>query len=96
MDELKSRTRVLRRLGFVTAEGIVDVKGRVACEISTGDELLLTELIFNDVFGSLAPEYCAALLSCFVFSEKVRVYPTKFSDCKCIIFLERTDHEAVL
>ena len=74
MDELKSRTRVLRRLGFVTAEGIVDVKGRVACEISTGDELLLTELIFNDVFGSLAPEYCAALLSCFVFGEKVRVY----------------------
>ena len=52
LDELKSRARVLRRLGFVTAEGIVDVKGRVACEISTGDELLLTELIFNDVFGS--------------------------------------------
>ena len=74
MDELKSRTRVLRRLGFVTAEGIVDIKGRVACEISTGDELLLTELIFSDVFGSLAPEYCAALLSCFVFGEKVRVY----------------------
>ncbi|KAH7096113.1 antiviral helicase [Auriculariales sp. MPI-PUGE-AT-0066] len=70
MDELKGRKRVLRRLGFTTADDIVDTKGRVACEISTGDELLLTELVFNGVFNSLAPEHCAALLSCFVFDEK--------------------------
>ncbi|KAH8996227.1 NUC185 domain-containing protein [Lactarius akahatsu] len=70
MEELKSRKRVLRRLGFTSADDIVDVKGRVACEISTGDELLLTELIFNGVFNPLAPEYCAGLLSCFVFTEK--------------------------
>ncbi|KAH9975267.1 rRNA-processing arch domain-containing protein [Lactifluus volemus] len=70
MEELKSRKRVLRRLGFTTADDIVDVKGRVACEISTGDELLLTELIFNGVFNPLAPEHCAGLLSCFVFTEK--------------------------
>jgi|SRR6267154_6802930 len=73
MEELKSRKRVLRRLGFTTADDIVDMKGRVACEISTGDELLLTELIFNGVFNPLAPEHCAGLLSCFVFTEKVRV-----------------------
>jgi len=71
MEELQSRKRVLRRLGFTTADDIVDVKGRVACEISTGDELLLTELIFNGVFNPLAPEHCAGLLSCFVFTEKV-------------------------
>jgi len=41
----------------------------VACEISSGDELLLTEMIFDGLFNSLAPEQCAALLSCFVFSE---------------------------
>ncbi|KAE9401078.1 hypothetical protein BT96DRAFT_956641 [Gymnopus androsaceus JB14] len=35
----------------------------------TGDELL-TELIFNGVFNTLALEQCAALLSCFVFNEK--------------------------
>jgi ATP-dependent RNA helicase DOB1 len=73
MEELKSRKRVLRRLGFTTADDIVDVKGRVACEISTGDELLLTELVFNGVFNPLAPEHCAGLLSCFVFTEKVRL-----------------------
>ncbi|KAF8581458.1 antiviral helicase [Ramaria rubella] len=70
LEELKCRKRVLRRLGFTTSADIVDMKGRVACEISTGDELLLTELIFNGVFNSLEPEQCAALLSCFVFGEK--------------------------
>ncbi|KAF8634053.1 hypothetical protein AX17_004317 [Amanita inopinata Kibby_2008] len=70
LEELKCRKRVLRRLGFTTTADIVDTKGRVACEISSGDELLLTELIFNGVFNPLSPEQCAALLSCFVFSEK--------------------------
>jgi len=71
MEELKCRKRVLRRLGFISASDIVDMKGRVACEISTGDELLLTELIFNGAFNTLPPEHCAGLLSCFVFTEKV-------------------------
>ncbi|KAG5645942.1 hypothetical protein DXG03_004732 [Asterophora parasitica] len=70
LEELKCRKRVLRRLAFTTSTDIVDMKGRVACEISSGDELLLTELIFNGVFNALSPEQCAALLSCFVFTEK--------------------------
>jgi ATP-dependent RNA helicase DOB1 len=48
------------------------MKGRVACEISSGDELLLTELMFGGVFNTLTPEQAAALLSVFVFQEKVR------------------------
>lgn len=71
LEELKSRKRVLRRLGFTNTSDIAEMKGRVACEISTGDELLLTELIFNGAFNTLLPEQCASLLSCFVFSEKV-------------------------
>lgn len=71
LDELKNRKRALRRLGFATSEDVVEQKGRVACEISSGDELLLTEMIFNGVFNDLTPEQCAALLSCFVFDEKV-------------------------
>jgi len=70
LDELKSRKRVLRRLGFITAADVIEMKGRVACEISSGDELLLTEMIFNGLFNPLSPEQCAALLSCFVFGEK--------------------------
>ncbi|BEI88452.1 uncharacterized protein CcaverHIS019_0111700 [Cutaneotrichosporon cavernicola] len=69
LEELKARKRVLRRLGFVDGE-VATVKGRVACELSTGDELLLTELMFGGTFNDLAPEALTALLSCFVFDEK--------------------------
>lgn len=70
LDDLKRRKRVLRRLGFISQDDIVDLKGKVACEISTGDELLLTELIFNGMFTDLTPAQCAAVLSCFVFQER--------------------------
>lgn len=72
LDELRNRKRALRRLGFATNDDVVEQKGRVACEISSGDELLLTEMIFGGVFNDLTPQQCAALLSCFVFDEKVR------------------------
>lgn len=70
LDELKNRKRVLRRLGFIDDAGVVMHKARVACEISTGDELVLTELLFNRFFNELTPEQCAATLSCFIFEEK--------------------------
>ncbi|GME81341.1 unnamed protein product [[Candida] boidinii] len=75
LDDLKHRKRVLRRLGFITSNDIIELKGRVACEISTGDELLLTELIFNGTFTNLNPEQIAALLSCFVFQERSKEVP---------------------
>uniref|UniRef100_A0A060T9Q5 ARAD1D20438p n=1 Tax=Blastobotrys adeninivorans TaxID=409370 RepID=A0A060T9Q5_BLAAD len=76
LDELKCRKRVLRRLGFTSSSDIVELKGRVACEISSGDELMLTELLFNGTFTDLTPEQCAALLSCFVFDEKSKEAPS--------------------
>lgn len=51
----------------------MEVKGRVACEITAGDELVITELIFMGLFNELEPEQTAALLSCFVFDETVRL-----------------------
>jgi ATP-dependent RNA helicase DOB1 len=70
LEELKCRKRVLRRLHFINEAEVVELKARVACEISTGDELLLSELLFNRFFNELTPEVCAAVLSCFVFEEK--------------------------
>eukprot|EP00898_Chlorokybus_atmophyticus_P007257 jgi/Chlat1/7532/Chrsp62S07029 len=70
-SELKARRRVLRRLGYIDEDGVVQVKGRVACEISSGDELVLTEMIFNGTFNELTPDEAVALCSCFVWSEKV-------------------------
>lgn len=62
---------LLCRLGFTTSADVVEMKGRVACEISTGDELLLTEMMFQGVFNDLSVDQAVALLSCFVFDEKV-------------------------
>lgn len=75
LDELKSRKRVLRRLGFIDDADVVQLKARVACEISTGDELVLSELLFNRFFNELTPEQCAACLSCFIFEEKSSEVP---------------------
>ncbi|XP_022092267.1 superkiller viralicidic activity 2-like 2 [Acanthaster planci] len=75
LEELKCRKRVIRRLGYATVADVIEMKGRVACEISSADELLLTELIFNGVFNSLKPEQITALLSCFVFEEKSKNVP---------------------
>uniref|UniRef100_A0A8C7SKL8 RNA helicase n=1 Tax=Oncorhynchus mykiss TaxID=8022 RepID=A0A8C7SKL8_ONCMY len=69
MDELKCRKRVLRRLGFATSSDVIEMKGRVACEISSADELLLTEMVFNGLFNDLSAEQVTALLSVFIFQE---------------------------
>jgi len=79
LEELKSRKRVLRRLGFINEAEVVEMKARVACEISSteGHELLLAELLFNRFFNELTPDVCAAILSCFIFDEKVETTPLK-------------------
>ncbi|KAI1709969.1 rRNA-processing arch domain-containing protein [Ditylenchus destructor] len=77
-EELGCRKRVLRRLQYCDENDIITVKGRVACELSSADELLLTEMIFTAAFTDLSPEAAAALLSCFVFQERGSI--TKMSD----------------
>lgn len=46
-DELRNRSQILKMLGHIDADGIVQLKGQAACLIETGDELLVTELMFN-------------------------------------------------
>jgi ATP-dependent RNA helicase DOB1 len=50
---------------------VVVLKGKVACEISSADELTLTELMFNGVFKDIKVEELISLLSCFVWQEKI-------------------------
>nr|CAG8525023.1 7099_t:CDS:10 [Entrophospora candida] len=69
LDDLRCRKRVLRRLGYLTGDDVVTIKGRVACEINAGDELVLTEMLLNGVFNDLSSEMTAALLSCFVLEQ---------------------------
>lgn len=50
----------------------MELKGKVACEISSADELTLTELMFNGVLKDIKVEEMIALLSCFVWREKLQ------------------------
>ena len=69
--------RVLRRLGLIDDGDVVQAKGRVACEINSADELLLTELIYDGVFIDLTPEQCVAILGSIIFEEKVNIFDLK-------------------
>jgi len=69
-DQLKAMKRVLRRLGFLTKGNVVDVKGRVAAEMNTSDELVITEMLFSGFFTDLTPDQIVSLMSCFVYEEK--------------------------
>jgi ATP-dependent RNA helicase DOB1 len=77
MEELKARKRVLKRLAFINDDDVVQLKARVACELSSteGHELLLAELLFERFFNDMSPELTAAVLSCFVFDEKIKANP---------------------
>jgi len=44
-DDLKCMKSVLRRLNFIDKQEIVQLKGRVACEISACDEIMVTLLV---------------------------------------------------
>lgn len=69
-EDLKKMKRVLKRLGHVDANGVIQTKGRTACEINTADELVVVELIFTGVFNDLSVEQCCALLSCMTYDER--------------------------
>lgn len=70
--EAQQRQLVLEKLGHVTAEGVVTLKGRAACEIDAGDELLTAELMFNGVFNDLDKHQLVALVACLVPVEKTQ------------------------
>ena len=69
-DDLKRMKRVLRRLGYISPEGVLGTKGRFSCELSTADELVLTDMVFDGVFNELSVEQVVALLSCFIHKEQ--------------------------
>ena len=62
--------RVLRRLGHTNEDNVIQLKGQTASQISTADELVVTELMFNGVFGDLTPPQIVALLSALINTEK--------------------------
>ena len=76
LPDYQQRVSVLKDLGFVDSESRVQLKGKVACEVHSADELVLTELILDNVLADYEPEEIVALLSAFVFQEKTDSEPT--------------------
>ncbi len=82
------RTKVLKRLHHVSADGLVLLKGKAACEIDTADELLCAELMFNGVFSGLDKHQLVALVACLIPCEKTQVsaIPNVGETCVCMRF----------
>ena len=76
LPDYHQRMEVLRALRFVDPDSdSVLLKGRVACEIKSVAELVLTELLLDNFFREYTPEEVVALLSVLVFREKSQVEP---------------------
>ena len=62
-DDLRHMQRVLRRLNHTNEDGVVAMKGQVACEITSADALVTTELVFDGLFKELSLEMCVAVVA---------------------------------
>lgn len=72
LPDYEQRLEVLETLGFIDEKHNVVLKGRVACEINSGWELILTELILDNFLGDFEPAEIVALLSCFVYEGRTQ------------------------
>jgi len=80
LPEYHQRMQVLEQLGYIDEEKVVQMKGRVMCELNSCDELVASEMIFAGVLADLEPEAAVALLSAFVFQEKTENEPMLGAD----------------
>lgn len=72
LPEYQQRIEVLKTLGYLDVNCAVTLKGRVACEINTVNELVTTEMIFDNAFRDMSIPEMVAILSTMVFQEKDR------------------------
>lgn len=79
MPDYNVRIEVLKKLGFVNEEHVVQLKGRAACELNICDCVLGTEVIFENVLKPLDACECAAFLSSFVFEGSTKSAPSNVS-----------------
>lgn len=61
---------VLKEIGCIDTDLVVQIKGRVACEMNSGEELICTECLFENQLDDLEPEEAVAIMSAFVFQQR--------------------------
>lgn len=70
MPDFQGRIDILKAIGCIDDDLVVQIKGRVACEMNSGEELICTECLFENQLEDLEPEEAVALMSAFVFQQK--------------------------
>jgi len=76
MPEFQTRVKILKALRYIDENNTVLLKGRVARELNTvKDELISTELILENTLTDLPPEEIVAILSCLIFELKTENEP---------------------
>jgi len=71
LPDYQQRSEVLKDLGFIDADSRVLLKGKVACEIHSADELVLTELVLENVLAEFESEEIVAL---YVFPQRLDLH----------------------
>jgi hypothetical protein len=61
---------VLKVINYIDSDLVVQLKGRVACEMNSGEELISTECLFENQLEELEPEEAVAIMSAFVFQQR--------------------------
>lgn len=65
------RKSLLQTMGYVDPKNdTVCVKGRVACEVNSCEELIVTEMVVEGMLNDLEPAEIVAALSALIFQEK--------------------------
>ncbi|XP_073304580.1 DExH-box ATP-dependent RNA helicase DExH11 isoform X1 [Primulina huaijiensis] len=89
MPDFQGRIDVLKETGCIDADLVVQIKGRVACEMNSGEELICTECLFENQLDGLEPEEAVAIMSAFVFQQKNTSVPSltpKLSEAKMRLY----------
>ncbi|XP_072985738.1 DExH-box ATP-dependent RNA helicase DExH11 isoform X1 [Typha latifolia] len=69
MPDFQGRIDVLKEIHCVDSDLVVQLKGRVACEMNSGEELICTECLFENQLDDLEPEEVVAIMSALVFQQ---------------------------
>ncbi|KOM52505.1 hypothetical protein LR48_Vigan09g116400 [Vigna angularis] len=70
MPDFQGRIDVLKKIECIDEDLVVQMKGRVACEMNSGEELICTECLFENQMDELEPEEAVAIMSAFVFQQR--------------------------
>ncbi|EAY84566.1 hypothetical protein OsI_05937 [Oryza sativa Indica Group] len=89
MPEFQGRIDVLKEIHYIDSDLVVQLKGRVACEMNSGEELISTECLFENQLDDLEPEEAVAIMSALVFQQRNTSEPSltpKLADARKRIY----------